>query len=71
MRINAGSRLGIVGENGRGKTTLPPALTGRTTPAGGRATRAGRAATPPRPRARGAAGASLPGARSPAASRDP
>lgn len=41
VRINAGSRLGIVGENGRGKTTLLHVLTGRITPDVGRVTRAG------------------------------
>ncbi|MDO5634857.1 MAG: ABC-F family ATP-binding cassette domain-containing protein [Micrococcus sp.] len=41
VRINAGSRLGIVGENGRGKTTLLHILTGRLTPDAGRVQRAG------------------------------
>lgn len=41
VRINAGSRLGIVGENGRGKTTLLHVLTGRIAPDAGRVVRAG------------------------------
>lgn len=41
FRLSAGSRLAIVGENGRGKTTLLHTLTGRIQPDGGTITSTG------------------------------
>ena len=41
LAVTPSSRIGIVGENGRGKNTLLHILTGRVTPDGGTVTRHG------------------------------
>ncbi|MBE9373683.1 ABC-F family ATP-binding cassette domain-containing protein [Saccharopolyspora sp. HNM0983] len=41
LSVSAGDRLGVVGENGRGKTTLLQVLAGRLTPDSGRVHRTG------------------------------